>query len=249
MTWLAGQVIGGLVGASVTIILAWLTRRGLTNAERRAWRVRHLREVTVVLSTSARVTTPTYDRPVTGLGPARSLGLLAPSLVKAYDTLPEDAVMLSAFVRDSDRAGDLVLLGGPKNNAVTREALHRLDRLLPITMETRGDEVILVRDQYHDEEALSPASTHAPSRGRSGADYGLIIRAVNCFDPSGTLTIFAGSHTYGTVAAAEYFLRHRKEFRRMQGFAVVVKSHVTAEEHVEPASLLRGPIRFELGTD
>jgi hypothetical protein len=148
-------------------------------------------------------------------------------------------------VRDEDHAGDLVLMGGPKNNNLTREAMDRLAGWLPVVMRTKGEEVLFVKDDFGTEVELPPASPTSPGAGRQGFDYGLVVRSVNCFDPSGTLTIFAGTHTYGTIAAAEYFLRNSRKLRRQRtDYALVVKARVTAEEHVEPAVLVHGPFPF-----
>ncbi|WP_328912130.1 hypothetical protein [Streptomyces sp. NBC_00223] len=243
---LGDQIFSALIGALVTLVLTWIGRRIQINGTKRMWRLRRPDRLRIVLSTSARIETPTYFRPVTGLGGARALSLLTPSLARAY-RIPDGVAMLSSLVEDRDREGDLILLGGPKNNEVTREALARLDRRLPVTMRTEGDEKIYRRTSWNSEdEALPPPSGQAPSHGRAGADYGLIIRAPNCFNSETTLMIFAGQHTYGIIAAAQYFLTHQREMRKMshRNFALVVKSAVTAKEHVEPPELYCGPFFF-----
>lgn len=243
---IAKELLGAALGVLATGAASFFLHRVAITKARRLWRLRQPKGLSIVLSTSARVSTGTYDRPVTGLGPARALGLVAPSLVTAYRTLSENAVTLSEFCDDRAREGDLILLGGPKNNAVTREALARLDRKLPITMKTVKDERILRRTDSGD-ELVQPASTPSPSFGRSGADYGFILRAPNCFDSSGTLTIFAGTHTYGTVAAARYFLDNAKEMRKLtkqKRFVILIRARVTAGEHVEHAEVYLGPTPF-----
>jgi len=176
----------------------------------------------------------------------RALGLLVPSLTRAYGELDSNAVTLSVHTNGASRERDLILLGGPKNNEVTREVLDRMAPRLPITIQTNGDEVIVHNAADGGEAILPPASTPAPSQSRPGYDYGYILRAVNCFNPKTSVTIFAGTHTYGTAAAVRYFLSNPKKFRSLgdRQYALVVKVRVMGDEFIETPELMLGPSEF-----
>jgi hypothetical protein len=238
--------LGAVFGLAISAVLAFLAKRVQVSRAKRLWRLREPSTVSVVLSTSASVGTGAYIRKMTGLGQARALGLLAPSLTRAYGETDSNAVTLSVFTNGVSRQGDLILLGGPKNNEVTREVLHRMASTLPITMQTIGDEKILQRTADGSLAVLPPASTPAPSQSRAGYDYGYILRAVNCFNPKTSVTVFAGTHTYGTAAAVRYFLDNPKKFRSLgdRQYALVVKVRVMGDEFIESPELLLGPSEF-----
>jgi hypothetical protein len=247
MEWVAGQIIGGLVGVAVTMLVTYLYTQSKIGKTRRAWRSPECDRLTVVLSTSGRMNTGSYSRTMTGLGPARSLGLLMPTLTKAYGDLPENTVRMSTHVANNNIRGDLVLLGGPKNNALTRSALNRIGKKLPVTMITEGDELIRINDDTGLEETIKPFPIKDLLNDKIG-DYGIIIRTRNCFSPGHNLTIFAGTHTYGCIAAVEYYLSHEAGMRKLgPEYALVVKAVVTPNEDVEPATLIRGPYKFRTG--
>lgn len=224
-----------LLGILVTT--AWQRRK-----DRRVW-ARRSDRVLILMATS-RTNTGTYGRPVTGLGQARAMGLITPLLTRCYRDPGSITVDLSSFRVNTALEGDLILLGGLKNNEVTRQALSKLDAELPVTMKTTGDEQLYLRTDGSEEPFLTTGGA-LPTDSAEGADHGLIIRTRNCFDSEGTLTIFAGTHTYGTVAAVRYLLEHESEIASLgDKFVVVVKSFVTAGEHVERPTAVIPPMKF-----
>lgn len=240
------QFFGAALGLVISAVLAFLAKRMRVNRAKRLWRLRNPATVSVVLATSASVGTGAYVRRMTGLGQARALGLLVPSLTRAYGELDSNAVTLSVHTNGIGREGDLILLGGPKNNEVTREILHRMAPRLPITIRTNGDEEIVHNTADGGVVVLPPASTPAPSQSRAGYDYGYILRAANCFNPKTSVTVFAGTHTYGTGAAVKYFLNNPKKFRALgnRQYVLVVKVRVMGDEFIETPELVLGPSEF-----
>lgn len=238
--------VGAAIGFAISGIVAFVAKRVKVSRAKRLWRLREPVKLSVVLSTSASVDTGAYNRKMTGLGQARALGLLVPSLTRAYGELDSNVVNLSVYMRGESKENDLILLGGPKNNEVTREVLSRLAPTLPITIQTNGDEEILRKTADGSMVALPPASTPAPSHSRAGEDYGYILRAVSCFNPKTSVTVFAGTHTYGTAAAVRYFLGNSKQFRSLgkRQYALVVKVRVMEDEFIETPELVVGPIEF-----
>lgn len=240
------QLIGAAFGLALSGVLAFLIKRVRISKVKRLWRLREPASVSIILATSATVGTGAYSRRMTGLGQARALGLLVPSLTRAYGDLDSNAVSLSVHTNGVSREGDLILLGGPKNNEVTREVLQRMASRLPITIQTNGDEEILHNAAAGGVVVLPPASTPAPSDSRPGYDYGYILRATNCFNAKTSVTVFAGTHTYGTGAAVRYFLDNPKKFRALgnRQYAVVVKVRVMGDEFIETPELVLGPSEF-----
>lgn len=213
---------------------------------RKIWRQNNQR-INIVVSTSGRINEKVYDIPVTGLGPTRALGLLAPMLYTIYKTSGENSVLLSDHCDDKAKEGDLLLLGGPKNNVVTREALDRLAAKLPLTMRTNeDDEIFRTTATVGCRLIAPPPEVETEKQPENALDYGLIIQTTNCFDTSGTLTIIAGTHTYGTAAAARFFIENQSAIRALArtSYAMVVVARVTQGGFVERPELYMGPLEF-----
>jgi hypothetical protein len=240
------QFFGAAFGLALSAVITFALARVRISRAKRLWRLEKPDSLTVVLSTSGYELTEAYERKMTGLGQARALGMLVPSLTRAYGNINTNAVTLSVYSDGASREGDLILLGGPKNNEVTRDVLLRLATVLPVTLRTEGDEVIVRRTADGGEEVLEPASTPSPSRDRPGYDYGYILRARNCFNSATSMTVFAGTHTYGTAAAVRYFLENAKMLRSLGGhqYVLVVKVRVMGDEYIETPVLHLGPIEF-----
>jgi hypothetical protein len=226
--------------AAITWVGRWLYEQ---RRARRLWLLRRLlrsaNDLNVIVSDSAAVHTGRYLRRSTGLGQARAIGLLSPSLSHAYKGLPTEFVKLSSDCVGDDRCGDVVILGGPKNNSVTRLLFERLGSRYPVSMITSaGDDAIVWRD--HGVEEHFP-DRNPPPLSHGGKDFGLILRTNNCFDETGTVTLFAGTHTYGTLAAALFFVRHPKRILELgpEEFAIVVECNVEPDGHVERPHCIR----------
>ncbi len=80
----------------------------------------------IVIATSGMVDTGAYLRAMTGLGQVRALSLLTPSLRRAYPEVDLQMVRLSEEVGEGDLDSDLLVIGGPKNSAVTKMLLDKL---------------------------------------------------------------------------------------------------------------------------
>lgn len=118
-----------------------------------------------------------------------------------------------------DRKNNLILLGGPDANAVTRQAMELIGSRLQLLDPGPGLSAE-VRD-------LAPADAHR-SRGEAAkpaarkyvptpdSDYGVIIRAHNPFNPEKWLAIFAGAYGYGTWGGVELALADSGFLRQCQ---------------------------------
>ena|SRR5690554_3988565 len=95
-----------------------------TMPARRLWPFDQVTDLTVLLANSAATHTGEHMRPGTGIGQVRALGIIAPSLARAHRELPPDAVQLVRVGISTRMEGDLVAIGGPKTNPVTKDILE-----------------------------------------------------------------------------------------------------------------------------
>jgi hypothetical protein len=192
-----------------------------TLPSRRMWRITDPSQVVISVAHSAMSNTGKYRRPATGIGQVQALALLMPSLRHAYSDLKIRNIHLSSDPLFERRENDLICLGSPKNNLVTADVLTHLGAGCPVSME--GSSIT-----WTDRAGSCSTYEGVVKDGKVITDVGLIVRAINPFKPSRTVIILAGSHTYGTTAAARYFCEElQSPFRRRpRAFAALVKAEV-----------------------
>ena len=108
---------------------------------------------------------------------------------------------------------DLILLGGPKNNQITRKCLDRISNKIKILNQNNDTITWYPQEDKDHKNDLNDQSTNDPkvyipvSQDKQVVeDYGMIIRTSNPFSDKDTMIyIFSGGHTFGTIAATEYY--------------------------------------------
>lgn len=179
---------------------------------RRAQRVLSFRRsmpVDIVLTTSSVALSEhgkPVSRPLTGYGQVRGVANCAQALAKHY---PRKAIQihLSGFIRNR-LDHDLVVLGGPAKNEVSRTLLKDIAvqyNLKKLEFNDIDGSLNIV-DSYNRELRIDNFDTEL-REGAPASDIGLIIAISRRDHPSARRTrcIFcAGFTTYGTAAAAEY---------------------------------------------
>jgi len=107
-------------------------------------------------------------------------------------TLPE---VTEANLSAAQLSGNLIVVGGPDVNSITRSLLGRLPAKLSIVRNADGRNI--VRDLVHGHDFV-------PAEDESGRirDYGILVRAANPDDRQKNVLILAGAHGFGTLAAA-----------------------------------------------
>ncbi len=206
------------------------TRLAAKLPNRALWRLSDPASLTVCVAESAAVDTGKYIRKSTGIGQVRALAVIAPSLTRAYGRIDTRHIQLASEALGARAEGNLVCLGGVKNNARTRDIIEALagQGFAVPTMDGSsicwpgGDGCVSYEAQAEQGIVLK--------------DYGLVIRAPNPFGTGSTVIVLAGASTYGAVAAARYFVEQCK-FRR-GWFAAVVCSQVR-DEYVYPPAIVR----------
>lgn len=216
-TSLVANVIWALLG-----VLGVYTYRVIFNIlpTKRLWKLRDPKNLLICVATSTRTDTGKYLRPATGIGQVQALALIFPSLSSAYRDVQVKNILLSDEQMQSRIENDLIILGGPKNNQITRKLLDKL-RDLQYLDQIEND--IIWRAQPNPKRFTPTVINGIVTR-----DYGIIVRMENPFSPdNNTVCLFSGGHTYGTVAAAKYFvsnLYNQSRFRKNHGknFVMVI---------------------------
>lgn len=224
----------------LTVGVFWVVR---TSPHRRIWSVRRgwaelgtRRTVpTVVIATSSFQEASGYRRPQTGIGQVRAIAAIAPSVARAYGApMDVERVRMShgCDLADAIYREDLVCIGGPKTNEVTRRLLDKIAPLLP-------DGVSFTTEAT--EQGSADAIRWAGERQKNTGDvvHGMVIRCANPFDPDHTLTVIAGMSTYGTEAAAQALVtcpELRQTWRQAlrgerRGLAALVRAEVATPDH------------------
>ncbi|MGY1631513.1 hypothetical protein ACI784_07380 [Geodermatophilus sp. SYSU D01186] len=233
----SGMVAGGLSSAATVSYLRareWLPAR-------RLWRLRDPKHLTVIVSTSE---TPRHItgkvRLGTGVGQLRGVALLAPSLIRAYGSaLAPDMVVLSANAGPEEEEGDVILLGGPRTNAVAAKVCEVQG--LPVYMcdAPRADGSGPVDSRIHwAPPGQEPVVLDTADEGDWA--YGMVLRHRNVLvDTSpGRMWMIAGTSTYGTQAAAEWLVANTKVLAKAKDTAAYV---VRARLIGTPARGIRTP--------
>jgi hypothetical protein len=204
------DLLAALIVVTVTAIGARLFQ---LLPSRRLWRLSGRRELIVCAAQSTSSETGKYIRPATGIGQLRALATIAPSLSRAYGALSEANIVLGAAPPGSYHEANIVSLGGSKNNRMTADILHSLRE--------KG-----VPTPHSEASMLSwpPISTKRYEAetvdGEVVKDYGLVLRARSPYRDKRTVIVLAGASTFGTVAAARYFVE-RCAFTRGDFAAIV----------------------------
>jgi hypothetical protein len=130
-----------------------------------------------------------------------------------------------------DMSSDLVLIGGPVANAVTRTMMAKLSGAVSYAFADDPDHAAAV---VHDRRTGRVLAPQYDESGYPVSDQALIIRTPNPLAPdTAELVIVAGCWEHGTAAAAEKlgdrkFLRRLK---RMKHFEALVETTVVNGAH------------------
>jgi hypothetical protein len=132
-----------------------------------------------------------------GLGCA--IGLTELSAYFEEVGLKEFTVSYADRLDGDDLKTNLVLLGGPDANAVTREVIPRISSELQLGNPTNYEISI-----YDSQTTKMYAPSRSPLTNEIDKDYAVIIRAENPFAPTKQILLIAGSYGYGTWAGVRF---------------------------------------------
>lgn len=191
---------------------------------KRLWNIKSPKNLIICAATSTKTDTGEYQRPATGIGQLRALAYCVESLSKVYD-LKIQNILLSIDQIQKQIENDIILLGGPKNNEITKLFLNKI-----APMKLVDQKGVVIRWMVGNNQFEYQGQT---SNSEVIKDFGLIVRMKNPFDTQrkSTICLFSGSHTYGTIAAAKYFSYHyikKMKFyhRKYENIVIVVECDV-----------------------
>jgi len=92
---------------------------------KKLWNLQNNKNLIICVAASAQIDTGKYLRPTTGIGQVRAIGYIIESLSAAYDVKIEN-ILLSTDQVQKQIEKDLIVLGGPKNNEITKLFLEKI---------------------------------------------------------------------------------------------------------------------------
>ncbi len=169
----------------------------LIKPTKKLWNLYNQKNLIICVAASAQIDTGRYLRPTTGIGQVRAIGYIIESLSAAYDVKIEN-IFLSTDQVQKQIEKDLIVLGGPKNNEISKLFLEKIKNLKIVQQNSDGIQWLKNGEKTY---------AGLTENGVIIKDYGLIIRIENPFSSINktSFCLFTGCHTYGTIAAAKYF--------------------------------------------
>ena len=254
---LTAGIVDAIAGAMVVLFSVFIVPR-------RLWRLHGAHRpggLKIVVSYREPEETSAYALPVTGIGQLLAVGALASSLVRSYGWRWREPFTIkpgNGPVDPSNLSGNLILLGGTSRNEVTRAALNRCGEAIGVKQEFKDAELYGDRLFLREEDGSWTAFGGTPpsaegEQGQIREDYALILRMRNPWDgdPRKQCVIFSGVHTYGTAAAASYFVRQwwKPAWWRRAGIVALIRvkvddGHVVGTERVLLRRLTREQTRL-----
>lgn len=202
--FITGKVIGAIIG----IIVGHLaTRIYLIYTERipneRIWGLED-KEVILCVSTSAQMDSEKeYEAYATGLGQIYSIPLIITSLRKAYKNFQLIKILFSEEEIDEKIESNLILLGGPEHNRVSRDFLDDIGE--HFIVDQKDNTIHFWLDKSTKVEFKSETDENQKIK----YDYGLIVRiTIPNSNPKRKKFLFSGTHTFGTIGATRYFVEN-----------------------------------------
>ena len=200
------NIILGIVASFIWFILGIMVVKLsrfylLKNPVKRLWKINDPTKLIICASTSTKTDTGEYYRPATGIGQLRALGQIIESLGKSYNIRIQN-ILLSIDQIQKQIENDLILLGGPKTNEITKLLL---DKIKPLEIVYQEKSTI-----YWGKNETDIEYSGITKDKKVVKDYGIAIRMKNPFDSSKQtyISLFSGAHTYGVIASAQYFTEH-----------------------------------------
>lgn len=229
----------------IPVITLLARRMAVVAPARRAWRLAKREPTVAFVSNSTAKETREYLLMATGIGQVQALSHLTPFFMSAFPRAsPPPRVRLSSQWTPEHLHENLILLGGPSRNAVTKKFFDRLGGHFPVRQAHDPERATGDRIFWPDnpEEGLVGVS----EGGRITQDYGLIVRVPSVFNEDRMCLLFSGTRTHGTAAAAQFFAENARRwfFYGRAGFAALVTAQIE-EDHVTSVRLARPILRLK----
>lgn len=128
----------------------------------------------------------------------------------------------------SDLSTNLILIGGPFHNSVTRNFLERMGTSWPFRFEP--DSTLVYTDPDGNKTPFKPKTIN---KEYYGEDYALIMNVKNPYDPEKRVIFIAGCRSIGCYGGAIFLSQQLKEIRKKvpwDEYALVVSCSGDAED-------------------
>jgi hypothetical protein len=205
-----------------------------------SWEIRKRKHEALVAVTQLDYVSP--EGPLTGMGELRAYALISESLIQAYRNLM--GIMHIELRHSGDFSGDLgcnniISIGGPKYNEVTRDFRERFSDVLPLYFEIEDTKQYVVD---RNEKKRYESNTQ---QGNNLLDYGVITKLSNPYHPGkceeSVVFLVEGTYTYGLAAIGrlltkDYFRSLLKEVKGSESpyWQVLIRAQVKGEWQVYP---------------
>jgi hypothetical protein len=191
------NIVAGLALLALGFISRQLVARFQTRATRRLWRGFSGKAGLTIAMTNWKGPTPRSGTR-TSFGEVRVLITLIPTLVRLG--IPYRLTESTMRTATEITRRDLLLIGGPDVNEISKKALELLLPRLGITIEIDSastSRAFVINGRRY-------ATEYGGDRSEIQLDYGVIVRCPNPFsaNPHLSATIVMGSHGLGTTGAA-----------------------------------------------
>ena len=216
------NLVANLIWLTLGVGVTYLGRYAfIVLPAKRLWGYLVSDKITICTATT-KADTGEYLRPSTGIGQVRALAFVITSLNKAYKKVNFKRILLSDEEIKHHIEDDLLLLGGPKNNQITKLFFEKFDFYNLLNQAEDGSIYWQKKNIVYKGETRN---------GKVTKDYGLVIKMKNPFASTANtkLILFSGCHTYGTIAAAKYFcesVQKQIHLKKDENVAVLVSCDV-----------------------
>jgi hypothetical protein len=191
---LFANMIWVLLGICITLLTKFFFSK---RPAKRLWGLHNPKKL-VICAASTSQNTGKYIRYSTGIGQVRALTYITTSLNIAYKSIDSRKIYLANEDLRHYIENDIIILGGLKNNKIADLFLAKIKDLNIVSQSREGF------IHWHKNDKVYKASF---DENVVTKDYGIICKISNpfCSNNETKLILFAGCHTYGTLAAAKLF--------------------------------------------
>jgi len=225
---ITSEIVGGLLLVAGTAAVHRAAHLWKTRAERRVWRplLRNGRPLALVLTCRKGPFPRSTHR--TSINEVRVLLEFTPIFEKIGF---EYRITDSLDATDAElSSANLLILGGPAVNDVSRRAFDAIQDTLPVSINLEELAITIANRRY--------APEYDATAQKVVRDYGLVLRCRNPFDPSGRSAAFLvmGCHGFGTAGSAQ-LLRDPALARQLaaevdqRDFAAIAEIRVQGHEY------------------
>ncbi len=205
------EIIISLIASIIWLFLGLFTSKfkqyiSLTKPSRRLWKLKQPDSFIMCIANSTITDTGKYNRPATGIGQVKAVATLTVSIKNTYKQTDKQKyrnyIYMSSDQLHEKIEDDIILIGGTKNNIISKKYLLAMKDIQPLQMDTNK----FIWSNDNNIEIFSGKTVNK----KVVEDYGVIMRTYNPFsdEKATTAVLIAGSHTYGTIAASRYFIEN-----------------------------------------